>query len=467
MHEVISDPPFQFLAIGGLIKRDRLKIPPNQREYAWENKQVQELFQDFENAIRTHQKIYFLGTIVVTKGHKNVPEVVDGQQRLATITMIIAAIRDYYLSRKEKELADNVDQNYLFKFNRRERYAEPKLTLNTYDNEYFRKRVICTPDSSERKTLTPFADLKKESHKKIDYAANRADVLIKNLVVNQTDFRNIQTILEDWLDFIDQHAYIILLTVPDETNAFLMFETLNDRGLKTSQADLVKNYLFQQATENRLMEAQQKWSKMVSVLETLGIDDIVMTYLRHLVIALYGPTREKDIFDKIRNNVSGSIPAISFSEKLENYADSYAAILNSGHSKWANYPYKIRRSIDTLKELNVRQIRPLMLAVAQCFDPMEADIAFRAFINWTVRFLIVGGMRGGQLEDAYGNKAFEVTSGKITTTKQLLDNLTNIPKDVDFQNEFASAKVSQHILAEIFPYRNGKSFERTSRRYRI
>lgn len=108
------------------------------------------------------------------------------------------------------------------------------------------------------------------------------------------------------------------------------------------------------------------------------------------------------------------------------------------------------RSIQTLRELNVQQIRPLMLAVAQCFEPSEAGIAFRAFINWTVRFLIVGGMRGGQLEDAYGSVARDVNSQKIKTTKQLLDGLPSVPNDVDFQTEFTTAKVSKHNLARYF-----------------
>jgi hypothetical protein len=88
-----------------------------------------------------------------------------------------------------------------------------------------------------------------------------------------------------------------------------------------------------------------------------------------------------------------------------------------------------------------------MLAVGQCFEPKEAEIAFRAFINWTVRFLIVGGMRGGQLEEAYGSKAYEVNNREIKTTKQLLEGLSNVPSDLDFQADFETAKVSQHSLA--------------------
>jgi uncharacterized protein with ParB-like and HNH nuclease domain len=63
----------------------------NQREYSWEEKQVAELFQDFSKAISGHKSSYFLGTIVLTQPGEEVPEVADGQQRLATTTILLAA----------------------------------------------------------------------------------------------------------------------------------------------------------------------------------------------------------------------------------------------------------------------------------------------------------------------------------------------------------------------------------------
>src|SRR3546814_8365981 len=71
---------------------------------------------------------------------------------------------------------------------------------------------------------------------------------------------------------LELRASVILLKAPDSAHAFRMFETLNDRGQKTSQADLVKNYLFEQAGE-RVVEAQAKWSSMLNTLEEIDDDD--------------------------------------------------------------------------------------------------------------------------------------------------------------------------------------------------
>lgn len=66
-------------------------------------------------------------------------------------------------------------------------------------------------------------------------------------------------VLNKWISFIESNALVMLLTVSNEANAYKMFETLNDRGLKTSQSDFIKNYLFSRVNE-RLDEIKEKWS---------------------------------------------------------------------------------------------------------------------------------------------------------------------------------------------------------------
>jgi uncharacterized protein with ParB-like and HNH nuclease domain len=79
-------------------------------------------------------------------------------------------------------------------------------------------------------------------------------------------------VLTNWVEFLEHKAIVILLKVPSDVNAYRMFETLNDRGLRTSQSDLVKNYVFGQCGE-RLPEAQQKWASMKALLESIEEDE--------------------------------------------------------------------------------------------------------------------------------------------------------------------------------------------------
>ena len=135
---------------------------------------------------------------------------------------------------------------------------------------------------------------------------------------------------------------------------------------KTSQADLIKNYLFSQA-KDRDKEAQQKWDSMVGALETLEDEDLTLTYLRTLLTSLYGLTRADRVFKTVRDNVAGRNQAVTFLDMTAEYANEYVAILSPDAPKWNEYAPSVARSIAVIKELGVAQIRPLMLSVARHF----------------------------------------------------------------------------------------------------
>ena len=110
--------------------------------------------------------------------------------------------------------------------------------------------------------------------------------------------------LYDWISFIRDSAIIIEIKVPDHFNAYTLFETLNDRGLRASQADIIKNYLFGK-TQDRLSEVAPKWTSMANIIESVDVDDLLLTYLRHYWISNNGPTVQKDLANKIRETVNG------------------------------------------------------------------------------------------------------------------------------------------------------------------
>ncbi len=95
MADTQSQIAFEQPGLGSLLKHNRLGVPANQREYSWTDKEVTQLFQDFAKAISAGDQGYFLGTIVTIPRADSTLEVVDGQQRLATTAILLAAIRDY------------------------------------------------------------------------------------------------------------------------------------------------------------------------------------------------------------------------------------------------------------------------------------------------------------------------------------------------------------------------------------
>jgi hypothetical protein len=292
------------------------------------------------------------------------------------------------------------------------------------------------------------------SHHLIDAAAKLAKSRV-SVLLGAAPPKEHGSIIGQWVLFLQQHAIVLLMQVPGEANAYRMFETLNDRGLKVSQSDLVKNYLYSQARD-RLSEAHSKWSGMRAILESFEDDDITADFLRQMIVSLHGPTRKAEVYDAVEERVHGPQQAIQFLGVLLSGASDYAAILNPQHEKWNSpYPASIRSSIEALGIVRHRALRPLMLSIARSFVHGEADKAFRLILSVSVRLTIAGSATGaarsGGVEDVLGNAAKSVSDGTATTAAKVLALLDPVvPKDPQFEEAFAGASVTKAEIARYY-----------------
>ena len=131
---------FEQAGIGSLLSQNLLRVPPNQREYAWTDLEVEQLFTDIARAIGEDAD-YFLGTIVTIPRPSGLLEVVDGQQRLATTAILLSAIRLYMKRIGEDVLEEAISNSFLTGIDRAKRARVPKMTLNSSDHELFRAIV--------------------------------------------------------------------------------------------------------------------------------------------------------------------------------------------------------------------------------------------------------------------------------------------------------------------------------------
>jgi hypothetical protein len=434
---------FHELGIAGVLKGYRLQVPLNQREYRWEKKQVTTLFQDLSKAIDNEESEYFLGTIVTIPLEMDSLEVVDGQQRLATVAILLAEIRNYMRSINEEMIARRIDTVFLTEIDPERREETTKLSLNIDDNEFFRAMITAKRDKERSKPSV-------SSHFLIQEAFEEARAHITKILAG-FDKKHHGDALNKWVRYLEHGARIILLEVPTGGNAYKMFETLNDRGLRTSQADLVKNYLLEQAGNKRTVEAQQKWARMRHTLETLEEDDITVTFLRQAMIAIGGHLRENQVYEAVQGKAKGPTTALQFLASLEDLAAVYVSIFNPEHENWNAYPDAIRRAIQTLNLLNIRGLRPLMLAVATKFEPKEASEAFRMFITWGVRLIIASTTSRGAIEEPLAEAAHLVFTGDIKNSAELRKQVSDIiPVDEEFRRAFEVATVSKAAFARYY-----------------
>ena len=436
----MADTTFGFsqLGLASILGQNQLTVPPNQRDYSWTVREVKTLFQDFARSIADDDTNYFLGTIVTIPRDDGRLEVVDGQQRLATTAIMLAEIRNY-LKEKDPMIAESVDAEILNVIDRSSRARIPRLRLNLDDNEYFRARL-----TNEDPSPSP----SKPSHKLIDQSFSEARRQVKR-IVSGFDKKDHGDTLNRWINFMQQRARAVLLQVPNDADAYRMFETLNDRGLRTSQSDLVKNYLFGRAGD-RINEVQQRWSLMRGALETIEDEDITIRFLRHSLILIQGFVREHEVYEAVQRLAKAPQPAVTFTGQLESLANSYVAIYNADHEKW-NRSDVTRKAVEVLNLFDIKPLRPLILAIAERFSYKEAEKAVKFCVSFGVRLMIAGSTRTGSVEEGIAGAAHEIYVRNITTAiglKETLGNLT--PTDGTFSSAFKTATVSNRKLARYY-----------------
>ncbi len=433
--------------LGTVLRNNSLFVPPNQREYAWTEEEVMQLFHDFARAINDGHD-YFLGTLV-TIPRNGALEVADGQQRLATTSLLLAAIRDYLKDRNEQVIVDSIN-GFLSGPDRESRAYIPKLRLNTDDNDLF--RAIVSADAS------PLPPVTLASHKKLVDAYAEAKKYVRSLVAI-IDEKGHGDTLNRWVTFIENNAVAILLRVPDDANAYKMFETLNDRGLRTSQADLVKNYLFSRA-DTRLNEVQHRWSYMRGALETLDDDDNTINFLRLALILKRGYLSAAQVYDAVQDEAKSEQAAVNFAMHLEALAPIYVSTFNPEHERWSDHPKTVRSAIEVFNLLDIKPMRSLLLAVAARMDQKQTTETMRFLVALGVRLLIAATVRSGSVETPLAATAREVFEGRITTAQQVKEALKGItPSDAQFHEAFERSRSSTAKLVRYYL----RSIERTAK----
>jgi len=424
--------------IARTLSDDRLQVPRYQRAYAWRREHVQELFDDLSRAIEGSVPDYFLGSIVIAED----TYVVDGQQRLATVSILIAAIRDYFRKIREEWRAEEVQGKYLFHRDLKDGQVRPRLSLNSADHEFFLNAIL--EPGSVPSTEGPM----KPSHANLRTAADVAAEQVASLV-NDND-QAVDTLV-NWLDYLEDHARVIVFRVRDDSNAFIIFETLNDRGLELATSDLLKNFLFKLA-KDRIDEVEARWMEMVGALEATEIEDLSVTYIRHLWSSRHGSTRERELYKRIKEKVRTQADAIAFASELQSAAQVYTAILSPQKDAWRRMGGDAaRRDMETLNKLGMKQLRPLLLAILRSFPAREVAAALNLLVSVSVRLLIVGSLGGGTQEEHYCSAAKEITEGSITNTRELARGLNGIvPNDIRFRDAFQATTVSKAVLARYY-----------------
>lgn len=424
--------------VGEILRRPvSYSVPVNQRDFAWTQEEIDLLWQDIVNALEEGRSEYFLGAIVLAPNKQDVSilEIVDGQQRLAALSMMLAAIHQTWKARSDDEQAAEVFRDYLGSKDRKTREITPKLRLNETNDPVFQQIVL----RGEAATETARKAWPKSNRLLYDAFARLQKNLSEWLAKNPDP----EEALIELEKYIAGNCNVIVIEVGDEYDAFVIFETLNDRGLELAVADLVKNYLFSLADE-RLDAFKKAWSEIAML---VGSENLT-PFLRHLWLSEYAFVRERDLYRDLRERVKTRTVARQFFEKLRTAADFYSALLNPEATYWADVPDDARRHLKALRLFRAAQFRPLALAVMEGGTGEEVAKMLRVVSVLTFRYTIISGYNANQLERIYSDAAMAVRKNGKRNVKAIFDLVKEayIP-DARFADDFTKATFGKAELA--------------------
>lgn len=237
------------------------RIPPYQREYTWNKPHWEDLFEDLIEAEGAH----FLGTIITLdqtadtlKG--NILEVIDGQQRLTTLTLLLAAV--YSVLNEHLDDLDNDTRTDVTNLGRqlvRKADQEPRVRPQKQGHNLADYRAVLEeaglPVEGERKPYFPVRRIAKCYH----YFRSAIQELAEAEEITQPKaaLRVYEAALQ---------AVIVKIEVANHADAFVLFESLNNRGMPLSPVDLIKNHLLAESEKKKIMgvdEAFNHWNEML------------------------------------------------------------------------------------------------------------------------------------------------------------------------------------------------------------
>lgn len=304
----------------------RYTVPPFQRDYAWEETEWSELWADLEILSRStdDKENHYLGALVVQPAEERpYRNIIDGQQRLATLSLLALAIIGQIkrLADQEKDKENNLERVRLL----RERFVSTKdsaslqhhsrLRLNNLDNGFYQTYLVQGIEPTRPTAL-------KGSESRLYRAFKYFETKIQKLLGADATGPVLANFLEKTVAL--RIRFIEILVEDDET-AFTVFETLNARGVALGTADLLKNFLFARAAKGGIGDLEQArlwWEKILNLVPM----EHIASFLFHKLTGLIPDLREKRVFAAVKQIVHKDASVFDFLRKMTDAAEIYAAL---------------------------------------------------------------------------------------------------------------------------------------------
>lgn len=428
----------------------KFKIPVFQRDYSWKIDNWKEMWNDITGGFKENNK-HYLGSIVLVN-NSNYKEVIDGQQRLTTLSIIIKAIHWHISELIARGIDVDLNSIRLSKIGmllfEQDIYnpsnVTNKIKLNNINDDVFSNYIvkdnnidICTVESKSNQLLLNCYKFFKQ----------RIENECKSQIDDKLDVKK----LLDYFKYITENIIVVEIIASDYSNAYVIFETLNDRGLELTVTDLLKNYLFSKVIPDDHDYVNNVWNKIVS---KVGEKNITK-YIRHYWNCQNKKVTEKELFKVLKNYIEDGIDVKDFLMRLSEVADIYSAISKPNSQIW-NSDVELVRYLNEIKLYNVDLCFPVLLATQLFIGKIKLKRKlFKLCSRISFRYIKICNGSAGDLENAYNKLCLRIIEEKdsldlnavVSEMKEFI-----VPKDEfieSFTNKIMKTTSNKRIIYEI------------------
>ena len=382
-------------------------IPDYQRGYVWKENELNDFYNDIKNIVelKKFKTAHFLGNILLKKRNDSY-EIIDGQQRFVTIILFIKAFEKVYSVDKP-----DVRKRYIPKL------FENNLTVNDGDNIF---------DSIIYNTFNESTEIRNKSSEKIkkaylyflDKIDNNGQPLFKKTI--NTD---------ESLYRVLMRLFFIEIEIDSEVNPYLIFETLNARGVELNISDLVKSHLIEKSSNSQ--HTNREWNRITNGIET-DFEKIFQFFYntRH---------NKKRLLKDITVSISNSDTVNSFLQKLSEYTTTYKKFSDLSQSYSIQ---EVQTYISYLNHLGNDSFKILAIPAQNKFSNSEFLKLLKLCEVFIFRYIVVTKKDERVLVTNFYNVARKINNDEVTTANEVYNLIYKeiFVDDEEFENAFSYVK---------------------------
>lgn len=436
----------------------KLKIPRFQRPYVWEEEQLDAFWEDF---VQTKpDSLNFLGVLIFSRGSSGF-DVVDGQQRLLTISVFVAALKSVWIEKIEDDSFSRFMASQLYSedvyADKGSRSISARLELDpSIKNKYEELLKDGGIAGTTRRT-----DQFKPILEAFSYFRDRLLRLVEdNPNLKSADIERILKEHHRRLFDVD----LILISLDEESDAYEMFESFNAKGVELKVADLLKNLILSRLPQDAssLDRAEQKW-KFITKVVTSSVDIRsfnLSSYIRYFWVSQHAYLNERDLYRSIKHGTTDYAQFLNnlyrTAQKLETIfgADPRAALERLGKKDFSAEDIRHMTEImESIKSLKIMRVQSFIVWLIAILNQPEVQLkwlrnSLASIENFAFQYFAIGKKPANRIERLFSELSLELESAPPASEQHVINNRFKIileernliPSKEEFTDDFLKLK---------------------------